>query len=54
MNLDLEKRGALANFYGNQAIEAKPINPQEIFCLNIECHARGQTGKDNINAMVFD
>jgi len=24
------------------------MNPQEIFCPNIECPARGQTGKDNI------
>jgi transposase-like protein len=26
----------------------KPMNPQEIFCPNIDCHARGQIGKGNI------
>ena len=24
------------------------MNPQEVFCLNIDCPARGQTGKGNI------
>ena len=26
----------------------KPMNPQDIFCLNIDCPARGQVGKGNI------
>lgn len=24
------------------------MNPQEVFCPNIDCHARGQIGKGNI------
>jgi hypothetical protein len=26
----------------------KPMNPQDTFCPNIDCPARGQTGKGNI------
>ncbi len=25
------------------------MNPREMFCPNIECHVRGQTGKGNIS-----
>jgi transposase-like protein len=33
---------------GYEAKGAKPMNSQGVFCLNLDCHARGQIGKGNI------
>ena len=41
--------GFIGKLEGPPSPREKPMNPQEIFCPNMDCPARGQTGKGNIH-----
>ena len=46
---NLTKKGFRGKLTGLRYPWELPMNPQEIFCPNIACPARGQTGKGNIH-----
>jgi len=45
----LRKMGFTGKLLGLRVPQEKPMNPQELFCPNLNCPARGQVGKGNIH-----
>lgn len=45
----MSKTGFIGKLLGLPHPREKPMNPQELFCPNMDCPTRGQVGKDNIH-----
>ena len=45
----MRKMGFTGKLLGLRVPQEKPMNPQELFCPNLDCPARGQVGKGNIH-----